>query len=74
MVVLEHSFASHLVRHLPFQLHHQFQHLVVGLAGEEDLASVELVDGAPHCPHVEPIVILVTNDCVCLYIVNTHRS
>ena len=48
MAVLEHSLAGHLVRHLPLQLHHHLEHLVVCLAGEKDLARVELIDGASH--------------------------
>ena len=62
MSLLEHSLACHLVRHLPFQFHHQLQHLVVGLSREQDLSGVELIDGATDRPHVQPIVILVAND------------
>ena len=62
MAVLEHPLAGHLVRHLPLQLHHHLEHLVVCLAGEKDFARVELIDGASHRPHVKTIVILVAND------------
>ena len=62
MVVFEHSLASHLVRHLPLHLHHQLQHLIVGLPGKENLSSVEFINGAPHSPHVQAILILVAND------------
>ena len=62
MSVLEHSLAGHLVGHLPLQLHHHLEHLVVGFAGKQDLSSVELIDGTAHRPHVKTIVILVADD------------
>ena len=62
MALLEHSFAGHLVGHLALQLHHHLEHLVIGLSREEDLPSIELIDGTPHRPHVKTIVILVAND------------
>ena len=47
VLVLEHALANHLVRHLPLHVHHVLEHVVVGLSGEEDPSSVQLVDSAP---------------------------
>ena len=42
MLILESASASHLVWHLSLQLHHQLQHLIVSLAWEQYLATVDL--------------------------------
>ena len=62
MVVLEKTLLDHLVGHLALQVHHQLQHVIVGLAGEEDLAGVELVDGAGRAPEIDGIVVGLADD------------
>lgn len=62
MLVFEHSLADHLVGHLALQVHHVLEHLVVGLAGEEDATSVQLVDGAGYRPQVYRVVVPHSND------------
>lgn len=62
VLIFEHALACHLVRHLPLQLHHQLQHLIIGLPRKQNLARVKLVDCAPHRPHVNSRIILVANN------------
>ena len=62
MAVLEHALPGHAMRHLPLELHHQLEHLVVGLPGKEDLPRVQLKHSAGHRPHVQGIVVLVAYD------------
>ena len=64
MRLSKHSLPDDLIGHLPLQLHHQFQHFVVGLAGEEDLSGVEFVQRTCDGPHVQSKVILCSNNCV----------
>ena len=54
---------DHLVRELATDLLEQPEHLVVGLAGEEDLARVELVERAPDRPHVDRVVVRNAQNC-----------
>lgn len=53
---------DHFVREFALQVHEELEHLVVGLAREEDAARVELVDGAGGAPHVNGIVVGHTQD------------
>jgi len=48
MFGMKHAFACHAVRHLSLQLHHEFQHFIVGLAGKQDFASVQLINSTPQ--------------------------
>ena len=51
------ALADLLVRHHPLHLHHEAQHLVIGLAGEENLAGVELKECARNGPNVNGRVV-----------------
>ena len=48
VVVFEHALLGHTMWHLALDLHHQLQHVIIGLSREEDLPSVELRDGTAH--------------------------
>ena len=63
MLVFEQALACHAVGHLPLEVHHQFQHLVVGLPGKYDLSRVQLKQSATHRPHVDGIFVLTAHDC-----------
>ena len=57
VLVSEHAFPDHLVGELALVVHHELEHLIVGLTCEHDLPCVELVDSAAHRPHVTVVVI-----------------
>ena len=48
MLISEHRFLNHFLWHLAFQVHHQFQHLVVALARKHNLASVRFKEGTSN--------------------------
>lgn len=52
MDVAKLSLFNHAVIDLTAELHHVEQHLVVGPAGEEDLAGIELIERAANRPDV----------------------
>lgn len=54
---------KYLIGHFAFDVHGQFDHVVVRGAREEDLACVELIQRAAHRPHIDAIVIRLPNDC-----------
>jgi hypothetical protein len=51
------SFLDHSVVEFALEIHHQVEHVVVGLSWEKDLPSVELVQRAADRPHVKRIII-----------------
>jgi hypothetical protein len=51
------AFLDKPVRNLALEFHHMEQHLIVGAAGKEDLARIQLVECATDRPHVERTVI-----------------
>ena len=63
VLVAECALTYQLVRHLAFQVHHQFEHFVVGFPWEHDLASVEFIDGDTGGPQVYTMVIAHAQHC-----------
>lgn len=53
---------SNLVGHLSFEIHGQFDHVVVRRTREENLSCVKLVQGATHWPHINAIIIRLPDD------------
>lgn len=45
MLLAECGLTYEFIGHFTLQVHHQFQHLVIGLPRKHDLASVQLEDG-----------------------------
>ena len=50
MLVPELSLANQFIRYLSFQIHHLFQHVVVGLARKHDFTRVQLAKGGCYRP------------------------
>jgi len=48
---LPHLF-QHLLGERPLDVHHELQHLVVGVAWEQNLAREQLIQHTTHTPHV----------------------
>ena len=63
MVVLEESLASHTMRHLSLQVHHELQHFVVRLARKHYLTGVQFEQSTANRPHINGIVVLATHNC-----------
>ena len=57
MIVFQHALPDDLVGHLPLHVHEHLQHVIVGLAWEEDFAGVEFIDGACGAPQVYGVVV-----------------
>lgn len=57
VLFLERAASDHFVGEFPLQIHEKLQHLIVGLAGEQDPARVEFVDGARGAPHIDGVVV-----------------
>ena len=54
--VCESTLFEHLLGEGALHIHDQLQHLIVGLAWEQDLASEQLVDDTTHTPDVQGMV------------------
>ena len=63
MLIPKHTLSDDFVGEFPLEIHHELEHLVVGLAGKQDLPCVELEDRSSHGPQVYPMVITHTNNC-----------
>mmetsp|Transcript_12892 Transcript_12892/g.32559 ORF Transcript_12892/g.32559 Transcript_12892/m.32559 type:complete len:310 (-) Transcript_12892:300-1229(-) len=57
MLVHEGALLEHLLGEWPLEVHHQFQHLVVRVPSKGDVSREELVDDAPHAPHVHGVAV-----------------
>ncbi|GIX66267.1 mediator complex subunit MED10, putative [Babesia caballi] len=65
--------AEHAVGHLALDLHHELEHVVVGAAGEEDVAGGELVDGGRGAPDVDLAVVAEAEDDLGGAVEATHQ-
>lgn len=54
--VCESALFQHLLWEGTLHVHDQLQHLIVGLAREQDLASEQLIDHTTHTPDVQGVV------------------
>lgn len=63
MLIPKHTLSDDFIGELPFQVHHELEHLIVWLPREQDLACVEFKDGCSHGPQVHIMVIAHSNDC-----------
>ena len=54
--VCKDALLEHLLGEGPFDVHHQLEHLVVGLPREQDGPCEQLVDDAPHAPDVQSMI------------------
>ena len=57
VLVFKHSLADDTVSKLSFDVHHQFQHLVVCLPREHYLACVQLVDRHGNGPQIDTVTV-----------------
>jgi len=53
----ERSLTDESVRQLSFEVHHQLEHFIVGLAGEHNTAGVEFIDSDSGRPQVYTVVV-----------------
>ena len=65
VAVCEGALTKHLLGEGALDVHYQLEHLVVGLAVEEDLASEELIDDAANAPDVHGVVCKVISFLIC---------
>ena len=63
MLLAEHALPNQFVGHLAFHIHHQFQHFVVGFAGEHDLARIEFEQRNAHRPQIDGVVVAHAQNC-----------
>ena len=54
--VCESSLLQHLLGERPLHIHDELQHLIVGLAREQNLACEQLIHHTPHAPNVQGVV------------------
>lgn len=47
MPAMKHPLSGHAMWHLPLQLHHQLQHLIVALSSKQNLSGVQFINSAP---------------------------
>ena len=50
------------MRNFALEVHEEFEHVVVGLAREHDLARVQLVEGRTRAPQVDTEIVLHPQD------------
>lgn len=62
MLVPKHTLTYNLVGDFPLNVHHEFEHFIVGRPWKQDFPRVYLVDGTADGEHVYGVVIPDTND------------
>ena len=56
VLLMELSAPDHLLREGPLHIHEMSQHLIIGLAWEEDLAREEFIDHTADAPDVHGVI------------------